>query len=195
MDRDQLWAIGKKYNILQKKTEFMAFIDYISTKKLNNILEIGTNGGGATAIFCSIAQNVVSVDMAVHPLSRTLESEFPNFTRIVSKSDVAEIPSGKYDVIFIDGGHDLDTLVCDYTKYRKYLKQGGVIAIHDILFDGYFEAIGETCHVKKLWAIFRGNVAHSKEFIDIESPADSGYEPLNNPEDLSKWGGIGCLTN
>jgi len=192
-ENDNLWALGKKYNILQKKAEFMPFIEYIKSKKAKSILEIGTNAGGTTAIFCAIADKVVSIDKTMHPVSHHLESEFPNFQRIIGDSLTVQVPAGPYDVLLIDGGHELDAVVNDYFRYRDYVRDGGIIAFHDILNDGEF--LGATAYIKKLWAILKANLPADKfvEFINTTDPADSGYEPLNNPDDLARWGGIGCL--
>ena len=193
-DNETLWAVGKKYNILQKKSEFLAFIDYLKTSHLNNILEIGTNAGGTTAIFCMLADKVTTIDMSVHPVSRNLENEFSNLNRIISRSDEAELPENeKFDAIFIDGGHELEIVAGDYLKFRSHLRPGGVLAFHDILNDGEF--LGEKCYIKRLWALISDGTKNVIEFIDTETPADSGYEPLNNIDDLSKWGVIGCLIN
>lgn len=39
----------------------------------------------------------------------------------------------KYDVIFIDGGHDYESVKKDYEFALTRLKKGGIIAFHDIL--------------------------------------------------------------
>lgn len=39
---------------------------------------------------------------------------------------------GAYDFIFIDGGHDLQTITADFKHYWPMLWPGGVMAVHDI---------------------------------------------------------------
>jgi len=40
---------------------------------------------------------------------------------------------GKYDLIFIDGGHDYETVRADFFNYSGFLNPGGIIAFHDIV--------------------------------------------------------------
>ena len=40
-----------------------------------------------------------------------------------------------FDFIFVDGGHDKKTVHTDWNLYFPMLKDGGVIAFHDIAFD------------------------------------------------------------
>ena len=40
------------------------------------------------------------------------------------------------DLVFIDGDHSLSGITADWSVYRKKVKVGGVIALHDSVFDG-----------------------------------------------------------
>ena len=39
---------------------------------------------------------------------------------------------GPYDFIFIDGGHDYETVKSDFKNYSKFLSSKGILAFHDI---------------------------------------------------------------
>jgi len=39
---------------------------------------------------------------------------------------------GPYDIIFVDGGHDLRTVAHDYAIYSEFLSNNGVMIFHDI---------------------------------------------------------------
>ena len=41
---------------------------------------------------------------------------------------------GPFDFIFVDGGHDYETVQNDYEKYWPMVRPGGVMAFHDIAY-------------------------------------------------------------
>ncbi len=40
-------------------------------------------------------------------------------------------------MVFIDGGHSLDTALADYRCWTPHLKRGGILAIHDLFDDAH----------------------------------------------------------
>jgi predicted O-methyltransferase YrrM len=50
-----------------------------------------------------------------------------------SRAAVSRVPlaAGAADLIFVDGGHDLDTVRDDIRNYLPFLKPGGIAAFHD----------------------------------------------------------------
>lgn len=64
---------------------------------------------------------------------------------------------GTLDWLFIDGGHDYETVKSDWNNYSPLVKKGGVIALHDILPQ-------ENSEVNFLWEELK-NYHHHKEII------------------------------
>lgn len=60
----------------------------------------------------------------------------------------AEKFSAEVDLLFIDGNHDYDAVVRDFSGWSKHLKRGGLIAFHDVgMHPGVTRAVEE--HVLK----------------------------------------------
>ena len=50
-------------------------------------------------------------------------------------TDFADSFSEKIDLLFIDGNHEYEAVLRDYEDWSKYIKPGGIIALHDVDFD------------------------------------------------------------
>lgn len=89
---------------------------------------------------------------------------------------IAQIRKVKADVVYIDGGHDYQTVVSDLTHYPKLVKKGGLLVIDDCnnafdMPDGYFRGIEAVSKAvdevmppvtqNKDWA-FRYNLVHNR---------------------------------
>lgn len=69
---------------------------------------------------------------------------------------------GPYDFIFVDGGHTYDVALSDFNNYWPMLREGGLLAFHDIAYpDGnpYAYAVGQV------WREVRGMGSASWEII------------------------------
>lgn len=113
-------------------------------KKLRpkTILEIGVEKGGSMNLWLSFsAQDAlfVGVDSAMQFLIDREHGECrKKFIEIDSKKPevldkVKEALEGReVDFLFIDGGHDEPTVRNDYRKFAPLVREGGIIAFHDI---------------------------------------------------------------
>lgn len=194
LDNENLWNIGKHNKILQKKAEFLRLVDIIKEGERNRILEIGTNSGGATTVFCNLFKEVYSVDIKVYRDSTNLESGYKNFHRIIGDSQLRttanyfKLAGLTFDVLMIDGSHTLEGLMSDFFNYKDFVNKGGLIIIHDILFEGLNEHGG---NLKLFWDIIKQYYEY-EEIINITDFPDSGNTDLNGWAPVF-WGGIGVL--
>lgn len=120
----------KKYQI-QKKT------------KLNNFLEIGYAAGINNSFLNKFFnfKKIVAVDL-VDPAGTNTNTfianlRFKNISLIcgdsTNRNTIEKVKAlGPYDFIFIDGGHEYETVKKDFSEYSKLLSKNGVIALHDI---------------------------------------------------------------
>jgi len=114
--------------------------------KGNRVLEIGSYLGASTVCLAQTAARVVSVDThdgrgTMHPAD-TFEPFVANLNRygvdrkvaaIVGTVDALEdfYEDDPFDLVFIDGGHDAESVAHDIARARELLAPGGVIAFHD----------------------------------------------------------------
>lgn len=151
-------------------------------KKNLRILEIGAYDGGCTYAFSQFGK-VTSIDL-VHRGPEIKGVEYISGDSH-SKRIIDLITSiAKFDFIFIDGDHTYDGVKLDYENFSPALKEGGIIAFHDILDSDIQREWQSDCEVHKFW----NEVKEGKRFVELiakEGEPDrfgGGY-----------WGGIGVL--
>lgn len=71
------------------------------------------------------------------------------FIKKMSSSAIIDVPSS-LDFIYIDGNHDYKYVKKDIENYYKKLKKGGILAGHDISFQGVSKAFCEFVSKNKL---------------------------------------------
>ena len=111
--------------------------------KIKNFLEIGFSAGINNSIlnkFFLFDKNV-AIDI-VQPVGISFSTfyanlRFKNLTLLCGDSKKNNIINkakilGKYDLIFIDGGHDYKTVKSDFIEYSKFLSEKGLIVLHDV---------------------------------------------------------------
>jgi SAM-dependent methyltransferase len=131
----------------------------ISTGK--RVLEIGSYCGRSTVCIGRTADHVTAVDYfdgRGTPQPANTKPTFDNSIfrygltdKVVAVHPDSKLPFDAYDVAFIDGDHDYESVRIDIGKVLNVLKPGGVIAFHD--FDhpshrGVREAVEEMLLVK-----------------------------------------------
>ncbi len=110
------------------------------------VLEIGSLHGRSTISMAQVAACVDSIDPhtgdAMAGRTNTLESFRTNLAKhgvdgkvrvhVGRTQDIApSIPSKTFDMVFIDGAHDEDSVRLDVAEALRLVRPGGVIAMHD----------------------------------------------------------------
>lgn len=182
---------------LQKPIELSRFLDLIQGMDLKTVVEIGTAKGGVFYALCQSATakaKVVSIDLpggafgggySEEDLERYnsfgKEKQILSFIRDDShKPEVKKeleklLKKDSIDLLFIDGDHTYEGVKKDFEMYAPLVKEGGLIAFHDICFHPHFP----DCRVDKFWNEIKSQFEHW-EYID--------------PQD-DTWGGIGVVRN
>lgn len=173
----------------------------------DRILEIGTYKGGTLKGFLKVASDnavVIGVDLPMGPFGGGWSGEdFANIQTLPSQNqelyllpvdshldstfeEVQGILDGKMlDVLFIDGDHTYQGVLDDFALYSPLVREGGIIAFHDILEHPNHPNV----HVKEFWdELKQQNIDNGfnykiDEFVDYEFVSDHGI-----------WGGIGVVT-
>lgn len=130
----------------------------------DDILEIGFNlGHGAAALlYLFYPANVTSVEIRdsieVHDAHKVLSDRFKGRHHLViGDSATVKLPEDTYDAAFIDGAHDLQSILKDIYTCRKY-------GVRNFLMDDVHPRYGDTMEAikqsgLKLHAIVGANMA------------------------------------
>ena len=146
--------------ILQNEWEFGMLLDIFKNLNPRGILEIGSFFGGTLWYWIKNSyypRTIVSIDLPITKADARYdkmcesrakwgkwvgkEMEFAYISgdsrneQVISK--VQKIFSGdkKVDWLFIDGGHDYDTVNADYVNYAPLVRKDGLVIFHDILHE------------------------------------------------------------
>jgi predicted O-methyltransferase YrrM len=165
---------------LQDRIEFLEFSHLLAAQSLNAVLEIGTFRGGTLFVIARLSQpdaTLVSLDLPnsrFGALVRKFQQPlFKNFTRGRQRlfllrgdshtehlrSRVEKVLSGELDLLFIDGDHSYEGVKADFEMYSPFVRQGGMVAFHDIAH------AREDYGVKRFWNEIKGGYNH-REFIN-----------------------------
>ncbi len=139
----------------QQRWEFERVLKLYEELNPINVLEIGTAQGGTLFQFMKLAypgSRFVSVDNVpcANPWYEWAKRFQHRLSIVVGDSTasetVAEVKSimPSVDFLFIDGGHDYETVRQDFFNYGSLVTSGGLIVLHDIVHKEY--------GVHKFWA-------------------------------------------
>lgn len=97
------------------------------------ILELGSNDGVSTSLFSFFADKVISVDLKKTKKMEVTLSENDNiiFHNTSFENFYKNDKDIKYDLIYIDGAHDYESVDYDISLFKSKVKEGGYISGHD----------------------------------------------------------------
>jgi predicted O-methyltransferase YrrM len=146
---------GVVFGPWQERSEIRSLLTTIAEIRPKTILEIGTSNGGSLFLFARVAAPdalIVSVDLphgdfgGGYPpwrgrLYRSFATE-PQRIRLIranshDRQTLEAVRVGlegrQVDVLFIDGDHTYEGVKRDYEMYGPLVRDGGMIAFHDIV--------------------------------------------------------------
>jgi len=176
----------------QVREEILELLRILAKVKPKIVIEIGTASGGSLFLFSHVASEdatIISVDLPGGlgypkwriPLYKAFGSVNQKIHLIKANShnqetlnEVKSILNGrKVDFFFIDGDHSYKGVKKDFEMYSPLVKEGGIIAFHDIVI-----GTPETgCEVSKFWQ----EIKRRYDYIEIIKDQDQ------------EWGGIGIF--
>jgi cephalosporin hydroxylase len=152
---DKIRSICNKYQSQTSVYDLNYIYDALKTKpssgkkivnQLSTIIEIGVNTGASLKLWSTLLDErglLIGIDAHNSMLWNTAETkcktvfiqgdsrhhEVLNYTKYVLNGSP---PSTRHvDFLFIDGGHDYETVKSDFEMYSPLVRKGGLIAFHD----------------------------------------------------------------
>jgi predicted O-methyltransferase YrrM len=200
---DEIWMDAQKFKIKQKQNEWFTFLNEICKlgDPVDIIIEIGSYDGGSTVSLSHITKELITIDMAVTPRfdefgypegSQVKGSAYirqkckflmtqPNSHNVTTLEEVKQILNGrKVDVLFIDGDNTQQGVKQDFNLYSEFVKEGGLIGVHNILKSEFHTQHG--CFIHDFWDEIKS------KFDGVEIIDDFAIEKTND-----EWGGIGII--
>lgn len=180
---------------LQVRSEILQLINIIQLKPPKYVLEIGTSNGGTLFLLSRAATEdacMISIDLPLgaygggypawkRPFYQSFAQKDQTIRLIradshepVTQEKVAAIlQTNKIDLLFIDGDHTYGGVKKDFEMYEPFVKDGGMIVLHDIV--PHRQEHG--CGVDKFW----DEVKEKKEYQEF----------VENPD--QRWAGLGLI--
>lgn len=164
----------------QIRSEFLELAKMVKEQSCKYIMEIGTYRGGTLFVFSQLADpsaTVISLDFHFSFLGKVYgalqnqimrkfvrngkslflirqNSHLPQTLKVVR--DILQ--GHELDFLFIDGDHSYEGVREDFMMYSPLVREGGLIAFHDIAESG------GSREVNRLWEELKPNYQH-EEFI------------------------------
>jgi predicted O-methyltransferase YrrM len=198
-----------KQNALQVPFEIEEFSAFISTQKPKVVVEIGTAFGGTIGRWLNLptVETVASIDIpsgvhggvsperyeemssAVLDEAHTLGKQALLIKLDSHSKETAEVLKhllGKreIDFLFIDGDHSYEGVRKDFQMYAPMVREGGIIAFHDIRDSEWHRSIG--VNVAKLW----DELEMTFDFGRYKAPVEQSVSIWPHTDG---WGGIGYI--
>ncbi len=178
------------FNASQVRGELVALAETLAQLRPDRALEIGTFRGGTLLLLTRLASphaTVVSVDLPGGKFGGGYSTHRRRLYRHFARRDqrlhllqgdshskemfeqVKVVFENKpLDYLFIDGDHNYEGVKSDFETYRPMVREGGLIAFHDIV-EGQAEAVGG---VPRFWGEIKHGYRHREIIAD---PRQGGY--------------------
>jgi predicted O-methyltransferase YrrM len=168
---------------MQIREEFLQLLDIFQKVKPKVIMEIGTANGGTLFCFSKLAVDdatIISVDLPEGkfgggypdwkmPLYQAFAKNGQDLHLLREDSHLPEtlekvkkiLAGRQVDFLFIDSDHSYEGVKKDFEMYNSLVRNGGIIAFHDITPNGLPELTGG---VPQFWKEIK-NKYQFKEFV------------------------------
>jgi predicted O-methyltransferase YrrM len=159
--------------------------ELIRKYNIKSVLEIGFNAGHSSVVFIENNINtILSFDLGDHDIvaksKEYIDKKYPNIshTLIIGNSAITvprlNCPT-KFDLIFIDGGHNYDIVEADIINCKKFAHKNTLVILDDTMYtEGWKHPynIGPS----KVWEESKtGGLINSINSVDIENGKGFSY--------------------
>ncbi|MGE0451333.1 MAG: O-methyltransferase [Vicinamibacterales bacterium] len=176
----------------QKRAEILGLLEIVQASGARTICEIGAAKGGTLALLAHAvpsATRILSIDIRYNRAKRKAYPRLVRAGQRVTCVNASSYDPGtlanvrrwlggeRLDFIFIDGDHSLDGVSRDFEAYWPLVREGGIIAVHDIVPDYRTrygrETDSNTGEVPLFWRQLKPHGLEMRELI--ENPDQDGY--------------------
>jgi predicted O-methyltransferase YrrM len=159
---------------VQNESEIVGLLAMASKLPLECALEIGTGSGGTFYLLCKVAKpnaTLLTIDILRDPKRTLLLKLCSNKQQEIhiidgsSRDDktvkevVRALGSRRLDLLFIDGDHSFAGVSGDFKLYSRFVRPGGIVALHDIVADHRtqrgVQTPGYTGDVPAFWKVIK----------------------------------------
>lgn len=143
-DKDILEKMILTYDAQQRIEEVVWFYNHAAALNPKVVVEIGTKEGGNFKILSTLLPKdgvAVGIDQRKDLPWKMNDSECEVHYISRDSHDVKTVEllkgilnGAKIDVLFIDGDHSTKGMLQDFEDYSELVRDGGIIAVHDIYY-------------------------------------------------------------
>jgi predicted O-methyltransferase YrrM len=117
----------------------------VNNKSINNVMEIGFNAGHSAELFLSSNKNInlVSFDIGTHEYvnfgKKFIDRTYPGKHTLIIGNSLDTVPkyikqeNKKFDIIFIDGGHDYNVAKSDLFNCKELAHNKTIVILDDTM--------------------------------------------------------------
>lgn len=141
----------------QRPVEICRFLEFMESRSPQFVCEIGVAAGGTHFLLREAipsVKKIIGVEIALRPIvakklqrscnkgkEEILIQGSASCTQQTLSLVESNLQGRKLDLLFIDGDHGYDGVKADFEAYRHFLREGAIVAFHDIMPD-YFTRKG-----------------------------------------------------
>jgi cephalosporin hydroxylase len=179
---------------LQHKSEITALMDIARENGTPVVCEIGAYHAGTSVLLSRVLHPDTLVVMDLYTKNRwrlRRAAPYDQTIHIISGDSMQplvierlrrKLRGRQVDLLFIDGDHRWDGVRADFLNYRGFVRNGGLIAFHDIC--EFRDRTAWSGDVPKFWKLVR-SIYESNEFVDAENQDGLGIGVIRYDAGLS----------
>ena len=123
----------------QVREELEDFLNLLEENNVKKMLQIGLGHWGSTHFILSLLlDEITTVEYDTQFIVR-YQAEMDSDFEMIYEGDSTKIHGdikGEFDAVFIDGNHSYEYVKKDLENYWSKVKPGGIVALHDVNFEG-----------------------------------------------------------